>query len=400
MPQLLPLSLARRRPGRINPGLDRVLEAAASLGNPQSAVPAVRIAGTNGKGSTAVMLESILRAHGLTTGLFTSPHLVRVTERIRTGGREIGPEELERLLGVLERHPELTFFETLALAAFLRFREAGAEVAVLEVGLGGRWDATRIAPAPVAGITNVGTDHARWLGDTVERVAAEKGAALREASLAVAGPQVPPELHAALGVPHLVAARELVRLGPAAGGVTADWGDGPVELACPLAGSHQAANLHLALALAAACREAGLLDRLRPEAVRRGLAAVSWPGRLGFRSIAGRRVLLDGAHNREAARALALELAGRDERFGLVFSCLEDKPVEDMARTLAPVVREVVVFPLDDPRAMPLERLRAAFPGARTAPGPREALGALPDPVLAAGSLRVVGALLEYADPE
>ncbi len=401
MPQLLPLSLTRRRPGRINPGLDTIREAARCLGDPQETASNLRIAGTNGKGSTAAMLDAILTAHGVATGLYTSPHLVRVTERIRAGGREIPRDDLERLLGVLDEHPGLTFFETLTLAAFLWFRETRVGAAILEVGLGGRWDATRIAPCAVAGLTNVGSDHARWLGNTPEEVAAEKGAALAEARLAVVGPGVAPDLLPALGVPRLRPARDLVRLRvEAAGRVSADWGHGPVSLAVPLPGVHQVQNLHLALAMAAACVETGLLDRLDPGAVDRGLRAVRWPGRLSEHRIAGRRVLLDGAHNREAAEALSRELAGRPERFSLLFSCLDDKPLEAMAAALAPVVEEVAVFPLEDPRAMPLERLVDAFPGARPAHGALAALRALEDPVVAAGSLRVVGALLEYAEDE
>ena len=398
MPHVLPLSLARRRPGRINPGLERIQEAAAALGDPQTVPFNLRIAGTNGKGSTAAMLEGILRAHGLATGLFTSPHLVRVTERIRTGGREIPGDDLERLLGTLEDWPELTFFETLALAAFLWFAGTGTEAAVLEVGLGGRWDATRLAPCGVAGLTNVGTDHARWLGHTPLEIAPEKGAALAEARVAVLGPEVPGGLLPALGVPHAVPAGELVRLREGEGDrVVADWGDGPVTLAVPLPGAHQARNLHLALAMAAACVETGLLGRLDPEAVRRGLAGISWPGRLTVHRVAGRDVLLDGAHNREAAAALARHLAATGRRWNLLFSCLEDKPVEEMAAALRPVTGSVALFPLPDDRAMPPDRLRAAFPGAREAADAVSALRTLEDPVVAAGSLRVVGALLEYA---
>ncbi|HHQ48980.1 MAG TPA: bifunctional folylpolyglutamate synthase/dihydrofolate synthase, partial [Acidobacteria bacterium] len=190
MPHLLPLRLASRSPGLIHPRLDLLRSAAADLGHPQAAIPTFRIAGTNGKGSTAAMLEAVFAAHGLATGLYTSPHLVRVEERIRVRGRDVDRSTLEAALDLLERYPELSFFETLTLAAWLIFRDAHLDAAILEVGLGGRWDATSIAPCAVAGLTNVGTDHGRWLGTDRHAIAREKAAALEGAEVAVAGPGV------------------------------------------------------------------------------------------------------------------------------------------------------------------------------------------------------------------
>ncbi len=399
MPHLLPAQLRRRGPGRIHPSLDAVRAAAQALGDPQRELASVRIAGSNGKGSTAAMLEAILTAHEVRAGLYTSPHLVRVEERIRVAGKPISPTAMSACLERLERFPELTFFETLTLAAVLAFREAGTEVAVLEVGIGGRWDATRIATSAVAGLTNIGTDHRSWLGSTREEIAAEKGAALTDVTVAVLGPNVDEAIVPSLGVPGAIPATELVRLTAGEmGGVEADWGDGAVPVEVPLAGAHQVANLHLALALARAAADIGIAPPLDGPAVRRGLAGVCWPARLSTHRVCGREILLDCAHNAEAVAALATYLEGRRRRFNLLFSCLDDKPVAQMAARLQPLVGEVVVFELDDERAAPLERLRAAFTGAREAASVLEGLEMLEDPVLAAGSLRVVGTLLEYGE--
>lgn len=401
MPQLLPPLLISRRPGLIHPSLENVRIAAGRLGNPQAAFASARIAGTNGKGSTAAMLAALLDAHGLRTGLYTSPHLVRVEERIQIAGEPIATADLERILERLEPERELSFFETLTLAAFVAFAEADIDVAVLEVGLGGRWDATTVAPSSVAGLTNIGTDHSQWLGATRSEIAREKAAALDGAEIAVLGPQVETGLITGVTARRLIRAADLAGSTPSAAGlVDVRWGDGFLTVPLPLPGVHQAANLHLALALASALAETGVTLPLQRQAVRRGLEAVSWPGRLSRHRLAGREVILDGAHNLEAAGALAAHLAATGTRHDLLFSCLEDKPVEAMARSLGPLADRVAVFPLDDPRAAPLERLAAAFPGARRAPSAAAGLDLLGDPVLATGSLRVVGELLQYGGEE
>ncbi len=399
MSDLLPLILARRGPGRIRPRLDQLRTVLDTLGRPQDRFTAILVAGTNGKGSTAAMTEAVLAAHGLSTGLYTSPHLVRVEERVRIGGLDIARSALEGHLAALEPWPELSFFEALTAAAFLAFAEAAVEVAVLEVGMGGRWDATRLADPRVAGLTNIGTDHREWLGDTPAAIAAEKGAALTGAEVAVLGPGVDPGLVAALGVEAPRWADALVALRDTGDGrLTARWDDRELAVSVPLAGRHQVGNLHLALALLRGAVAAGILPRLEPAAVRAGLAAVRWPGRLSRHRVAGREVLVDAAHNLEAAESLAAYLEQGGARPDLLFSCLADKPLEAMAAVLRPRVGAVAVFPLADERAMPLDRLAAAFPGAEVAADLPDALGRLRDPVLAAGSLRVVGAVLEYAE--
>jgi len=190
MPDLLPVALSKRRPGRIRPRLEVLEEALTSVGSPHHGFASILVTGSNGKGSTAAMLESVLAAHGLTTALYTSPHLVRVEERIRVRGMPVDRASLERHVALLEDFPELTFFETLTAAAFLCFTEQGVDCAVLEAGMGGRWDATRLAGSDIVGLTNVGTDHQRWLGTSRAEIASDKGQALASARWAILGPGV------------------------------------------------------------------------------------------------------------------------------------------------------------------------------------------------------------------
>ena len=399
MPKILPLRLRNRRPGRIRPNLGPIRDALVRLGDPQVASPSIIIVGTNGKGSTAAVLEAVLEAHGVSTGLTTSPHLVSVEERIRIGGRTIDRASLERHLESLVEDEDLTFFETITGAAFIAFAEAGVEVAVLEAGMGGSWDATRVAESTIAGITNVGSDHAGWLGEDILDRARDKGAPLRSASRAVIGSGLAPEFVSALGSPHAVPARELVEvidLGDDR--LLFAWDDITIEAPAPLTGGHQIANVQLALALARCAEAEGLLARLEPEAVVRGLARVRWPGRLSEHTFCGRKILVDAAHNLEGAEALAAHLSRRPERYNLLFSCLDDKDVESMAGVLEPVVGEIAVCQLDDERAMAVDRIAAAFSNTHQAPDPMAALDCLPDPVVAAGSLRLVGALLELVE--
>jgi dihydrofolate synthase/folylpolyglutamate synthase len=341
------------------------------------------------------MLEAILRAHGLTTGLFTSPHVIRVEERVRLNGVAATERELSRALAPLDAFPDLTYFETVTAAALTLFAEARVDVAVLEAGMGGSWDATRLAGSAVAGLTNVGTDHRSWLGSSRAEIARDKGRALQAADRAIIGADVSEGLGAALGAPNAVAAQSIVsREDIGDGQVRLGWDGIHTSLAVPFPGKFQHDNLQLAVALALQAVAMGWLGALDPGTVRGCLRGLHWPGRLSRHLVAGREVLVDCAHNLEAARALAEHLAGLDSRYNLLFSCLSDKPVDTMAASLRPYVGEVAVCQLEDERAMPLERLIEAFPGAIAVGSPREGLGALRDPVVAAGSLRLAGALL------
>ena len=395
------LILENRPQGRIRPELESLREALAEGGNPQLDFPSILVVGTNGKGSTAAMVEAVLRAHELRTGLFTSPHLVRVEERIRLNGAPIDESVLREHLGRFDDFPDLTYFETLTATAFAIFSELKIDVAILEAGMGGSWDATRVAESAVAGLTNVGSDHAGWLGADRREVARDKGRALAAAEHAVVGAGVDAALLPSLEAPHARRARSLVRCESSGGGrVRVAWNGSQIDIHLPLAGSFQLDNLELAMALAIAAHHAGLVPAIEPAQARSALENVEWPGRLSVHRVNGRRVVLDCAHNLEAAEALAEHLGGLDCRYNLLFSCLDDKPVEAMARVLAPRVGDVVVCGLDDERAMSLERLAAAFAGAEIAADPRSALDRLDDPVLAAGSIRLVGALLELTEAE
>ena len=389
--------LQRRREGRIRPQLDGLRAVLTTLGDPQSRFPSILVVGTNGKGSTVAMLEAVLRNHGLTTGLYTSPHLVRGEERIRLDGRPISKTVLEDRLADLEPFPELTYFEALTAVAFTVFAEAKVDVAVLEAGMGGSWDATRLAGSAIAGLTNVGSDHGAWLGARRPEIARDKGRALEAAERAVYGAGVPADLLAELEVPSAMAADSLVRItGDGAGRVRLGWDDAELDIRLPLPGSHQLENLQLAVALALEAVAQGLLVGLEPARVREALEGLDWPGRLSVHRVAGRSVLVDCAHNLEAAHSLAAYLEGADRRYNLLFSCLDDKPVEAMAEILEPFVGEIAVCSLADERTMPLERLAAAFPKVLQAGSPLEGLKLLGDPVLAAGSVRLVGELLAH----
>jgi dihydrofolate synthase/folylpolyglutamate synthase len=345
------------------------------------------------------MLDAVLRAHDLKTGLFTSPHLVRVEERVRLNGEPVDETRLALSIGRLDAFPDLTYFETLTAAAFAVFSEASIDVAVLEAGMGGSWDATRLAGSTIAGLTNIGSDHAGWLGDEPTAVARDKGRALAAADRAVIGSGVDETVVAALGAPAARRAASLVSCAVTGGRrVAVSWNGRETTVRVPFAGAYQRDNLELALALAHEAANMGWLRPLEASEIQPALDGLSWPGRLSLHQIEGREVLMDCAHNLEAATALAEHLDGLDCRYNLLFSCLDDKPVEAMARVLRDRVGDVVVCRLDDERAMSLERLAAAFPGAEAAEDALSGLERMGDPVLAAGSVRLVGALLALED--
>lgn len=427
--------LAPRLEQRIVPGLERIRAALEALGQPQRRFPSVIVLGTNGKGSTAALLASVLAAHGLRVGLTTSPHLVRVEERIVVEGQAIMPQRLLELLEALRTHPELSYFETITAAALLEFASRRVDLAVVEAGLGGRWDASRAAEPVVALLTNVGTDHLAWLGPSRAHVAAEKAAALegREAIVAAWDEEVEPVIraHADPATPLSLASqwatvgrreeergeRGEVQESPHALPSTLSPVGAPTlvgspirfatgacqgEAVLPLAGPHQLANLTLALAGAAALARHGLAPALRAESVAAGIAATRWPGRMDRRRWRGRDLLLDGAHNREAMAALVAALAELPGPWQLLFSCLDDKPLDAMAALLRPHVAEVTVVPVHSPRATPAERLAGAFPGCRVGRDCRSALAALPTtmPTLVTGSMRLVAEVLAVMEAD
>jgi dihydrofolate synthase/folylpolyglutamate synthase len=378
-------------------GLDRIFLALERLGSPEHSVPAVHIAGTNGKGSCAALTDSILRQAGLHTGLFTSPHLSRFTERIRIDGVEIDGDRLARLdEAVAGTGVPLTFFEVSAVLAFLAFAEAKLDVAILETGLGGRLDATSVCHPLVCAITSIALDHEAILGNTLSAIAYEKAS--------IARPCIP----LFLGPLAREADERIAEVARAAGAPIrrpgVDYPPAPVAPALP--GSHQLANAALAVAIS---RQAALaLGRpLGDGEVLRGLAEVKWPGRL--ERIAD-DVLLDCAHNVEGTLALVAALPAADRRV-LVTSIVRDKNAAGMLSVLSPHFDRVVITRSQSDRAADPQRLAELVPCTRAGDrqvvcveDPRAALALAREQVsevpgglvVVAGSIFLVGGLRAY----
>jgi dihydrofolate synthase/folylpolyglutamate synthase len=365
-------------------GLDRLQAALQALGSPHLRLPAVHIAGSNGKGSTAAMVESILRQAGLRTGLYTSPHLSRFTERIRIAGQEVDGE----LLGRLDRQLEatgapLTYFEVATALGFLAMAEAGVEVAVLEVGLGGRLDATNVCQPLATAITSIGLEHTDVLGTTLAAIAREKAG--------IAKPGVPLYLGALPQAAEAVARQVAAAVRAPVGQVGVDLGPAPVAPA--LAGPHQQHNAALAVALARAAAEA-LGSELPEAAVERGLRQVVWPARL---ERLAPDVLVDGAHNLEGFQALLASLPDQRPRV-LLLSVVRGKPAAEMLALAAGAFDGLVLTRSHNPRAHDPAELAALLPAG--APGPVsvqadavEALAAARARVAPGGLVVVAGSL-------
>ena len=386
-------------------GLDRMRRLMTALDAPHRRFRSIHVVGTNGKSSTARMLAAILQAHGLRTGAYLSPHLVSFTERIRVDDADLdeaafgaaveraarAAELVDRTLGEGDR---VTQFEALTAAAYWELARRGVDVAVVEAGLGGRYDATSVIPSEVQVLTNVGLEHTRWLGPTITDVAREKLAVVRDDSTLVVGDLHPDAEREAVAAAECHGAR-LVHAPT----------EPPVPVAAP--GSFQRANF----ALAAAGAEA-FLGELDPAALGRASRAVRVPGR--FEVIDQRPLtVVDGAHNPAGARALAASLPealGGASPVIAVVSILEDKDAAGILRELLPSCAAAVLTRNVNPRALPPATLQslATQLGADPAtleiePDPRRALGrarelAGPDgAVVAAGSIYLVADLLRPA---
>ncbi len=363
-----------------------------ALGNPQAHFPAVLIAGTNGKGSTASTLASILTEAGQRTGLYTSPHLERPNERIRIGNEEISDADFARLyfrvhdagqeLVLSGRLPQLpSYFEILTALAFLYFAENKIDIAVLEVGMGGRLDATNVVNPLLSIVTDISLDHMEWLGPTITDIAREKAGILRPGGTMITLPQHP-EANEILGevaveldvrgisaVPYVPAAGTS---GPYSVEVPQIFGTSgtTIEVDSPLAGAHQQRNI--ALAIAAAIELAAHYGfPITPAAIENGIRRTRWPGRLEriservSKDSATNKVewILDVAHNPAGAWALRAGIRGILEAHSprvLIFSCLRDKPLNEMAQILFPLFDQVIVVPLQNARAASVEDLLAA----------------------------------------
>ena len=368
--------------------LEEVRALLSELGDPHMRFRSVLIAGTNGKGSTASTLASILKVSGVQTALYTSPHLERPNERMRINGEEISDEDFARsyaavaeaadalvIAGRLQRSP--SFFETLTAMAFHYFAEAKVEIAVLEVGMGGRLDATNVVEPLLSVITDISLDHTEWLGSTIDAIAREKSGILRPRGVLVTLPQHPEANHAIgevameLEVRGVNAAAYMPALSPSS---RPELGtpyrltilDQEIDVVSPLHGAHQQRNV--ALAIASAVELAQNFDvAITAASIAQGISATQWPGRLEMLQRSATTWILDVAHNaagawalRSGIRSLLDEGAEAGRPRVLIFSCLNDKPVEEMAQILFPLFDRIVLAPIDSPRATKPEVLVAA----------------------------------------
>lgn len=363
---------------RIEPSLDRIAALATVLGDPQKTYPVLHVAGTNGKGSTVRMIDALLTRMGLRVGRYTSPHLQLVTERIALDGVPIPMARYVEIYRDLVPYmsmvdgaggPPMSKFEVLTGMAFAAFADAPVEVAVLETGLGGRWDATNVADGQVAVIAPVGIDHVDYLGSDIAKIAGEKAGIIKPGSVAVLAEQEPEAqrvlLERAVEVDASVARAGsefgVLRREIAVGGQLLKLqGLGGVyeEVFLPLHGAHQANNAALALAAVEAFFGAGKDRQLVVDAVREAFAELVLPGRLE-RVRSAPTVLLDAAHNPHGARALAAtiteEFAFR--RLAAVVGVMADKDARGILEELEPAVSDIVVTRNSSSRAMPLDEL-------------------------------------------
>jgi dihydrofolate synthase / folylpolyglutamate synthase len=420
-----------------------------AMNHPERVFPSVLIAGTNGKGSTAATLASILRASGLKTGLYTSPHLVRINERIRVNGKEISDRDFARLHGDVDRvaerliaqeqlpwHP--SFFEMMTAIAFAHFAAEHVDLAVLEVGMGGRLDATNVVEPLVSIIADISLDHQKFLGNTVGEIAAEKVGIIRPGGVVVTLPQQP-EANDVIGnailelvargvsavqyVPPISPASTDYLVSSAANKSKTTAGEDRQPFLCryplhvmgkqilvetPLVGRHQLRNVALAIAAAEELSKLGIAG-ITPDSLARGIRETHWPGR--FQVIPARadwpEVVLDVAHNPAGAWALRSALSERydDRPLIFVFGAMRDKAISEMTEILFPIAERVIATRAENPRSASPEEIQQA--GKRTgaeietaadvaAALGRAQVGARPETVIViTGSIYLVGEAMQ-----
>ena len=387
-------------------GLDNIATLVDRLGHPERAFQSVHVAGTNGKGSVTAMVDAALRAAGHRSARYTSPHLVDLTERFVIDGRPVSEDALVAVVADLQRIAESllesgtlsappTFFEVTTAAAFELFRRAGVAVAVLEVGLGGRLDATNVVLPAVTAITSIAFDHERYLGSTIEAIAFEKAGIIKPGVPVVIG-ELQPEAAAVIDRIARERGADVIR-------TTAVDARG---FTIGLPGPHQAGNAAIAVKLLETLDAKGIL--VPPEAIARGLAQPEWPGRLDRRRLAGgRELLLDAAHNPAGAAALASYL--KAEHGGpcpLVFAAMKDKDTAGMFAALLPAVSHLILTRAANPRSADPAALEAQARAISDlpitiAPSPAEALEiAWRDSprIVVAGSIFLLGDVLKQIE--
>jgi dihydrofolate synthase/folylpolyglutamate synthase len=404
--------------------LKRVERLLARLGDPQYSARTVHVAGTKGKGSTAAIIASVLKSAGYKVGLYTSPHLLSYTERIQVDCKPIAEGEWAKLVEILKPHVEaenalgdlgeLTTFELYTAMAFLHFQQVKADWQVVEVGLGGRLDATNVVKPEVCVITSISYDHMDVLGDTLGKIAKEKAGIIKSGADIVSAPQFPEAMEVIEGVCREKGVR-LIKVGE---DVTWEGGEFNIEgqgfrvkgrrdnydLWLPLLGEHQMENAANAVAVVEILVERGAI--VRTEAIVAGVRSVNWPGRL---QVLGKEpwVVVDGAHNAYSIERLgeALERHFRYERLTLVIGFGSDKDVAGMAREAAKITGDIIVVASRHPKAMKPEALRAEFQKHGVTPRVVNSVGeavrlALEgaghnDLVCAAGSIFVIAEVME-----
>jgi dihydrofolate synthase/folylpolyglutamate synthase len=378
--------------------LDHMRVLLTALGHPEQAFPSVLVAGTNGKGSTAATLAAILQASGLKTGLYTSPHLIRINERIRVNSEAISDQDFEKLHdrvdqaasrlvdeGRLPWHP--SFFEMLTAMAFEYFSGRNPDIVVLEVGMGGRLDATNVVNPRLSIITDISLDHQKFLGETIAEIAREKAGIIRKGGIVVTLPQMP-EANDVIGNSILDLGARAVNavpyvppVSPGSESTLSDDGEtiatrnrypldvmgSQIQVDSPLSGRHQLRNVALAVAAAEELHNQGI-TQITPRTIEQGIRETRWPGR--FQRIAATNdspeYILDVAHNPAGAWALrstlssALENSSRANEITLIFGVMRDKAMREMAEILFPIARHVIVTQSNNPRSATAGEIRAA----------------------------------------
>ncbi len=376
----------------IRPGLSRMRALLRELGNPERACPSIIVAGTNGKGSTSSTLASILNASGYRTGLYTSPHLVELRERWTIGGTMISPETLDAAIETLRAPADRagivpTYFEALTLIAFIAF--VSCDVMVLEVGMGGRLDATNVVRPLAALITPIGFDHTEYLGTTIRQIAGEKAGVIHRGAIVLTSNDDPRVLGvlrhraAMFGNPfHVVTSTHPT----------------------PLAGDFQQRNV--GLAVRAAEELIPLLPRITPESIERGVANTQWRGRLERIDRGGKQIWIDGGHNAHAVAAIVPFIGEHVPAPRLlVFGIMSDKNIADVTSALFPLFDAIIATEPYPPRSEPASRL-VSIAGDRAVaePDPRlameRALASDYKSVVIAGSLYLAGAAIEFFSRE
>jgi dihydrofolate synthase/folylpolyglutamate synthase len=359
------INYERTQPQRYAPetlSLDRVNVLLDRLGRPDRAYRSIHIAGTKGKGSTAAMIESCLRAAGYRTGCYTSPHLHTFRERMRVDNDYISREMFAQLVDELEPHlktiDEVTWFEIVTTLAFMFFARSQIDVAVLEVGLGGRFDATNVVTPLVSVITSLSMDHMNLLGNTIEQIAFEKAGIIKRQVPVVSAPQVPEALDVIRRVARMRGAKLIVPHPPTPSPEIKQpiSGEGVAQPGVRLLGAHQRINASVALAALQVTNERGL--PISDEAVQHGLATVKWPGRLEVLS-RDPLVVVDGAHNGDSAQKLAAALREvfHLDRWTLIIGISADKDIAAILDGLLPIAGRVIVTQASNSRAAKAETI-------------------------------------------